>query len=138
MQTEKQFIINETGTTTGERYSGTFRVKTLLTKREEIAADIRRRSILGPNPETALTVISNDAYVLGQLSVRIIDAPSWWDKSDGGLDLTDDNVIQKVYEETIKAEIEYREEVAKAAEKVTKILKKTAGKSPDNAAPEEE
>ena len=132
---EKSFIIDLVGDTTGERFVGTFTVKCVLSKREEMAADIRRRSILGPNPENAITMLASDAFVLGQLSVRIIKAPSWWDRSEGGLDLLDTNVTAKVFEEATKSEIEFRESISKQADAATDVLKKTVAK---NVPPEEQ
>ena len=55
---EKSFIIDLAGETTGKPFTGTFTVKCVLSKREEMAADIRRRMILGPNPENALNVLA--------------------------------------------------------------------------------
>jgi len=136
---EKTFVISETGDSTGEKFTGTFVVKCLLSKREEMAADLRRRMILGPSPDAALNSISNDAWLVGQLSVRILRAPSWWEQSDGGLDLRDNNVLAKVFEESMKAELEYRETIAKAAENaVAKNLAKLAEKTPGVAPTDED
>jgi hypothetical protein len=132
---EKSFIIDLVGDTTGDKFSGTFTVKCVLSKREEMAADVRRRFILGPSPENALNMLASDAFVLGQLSVRVTKSPSWWDRSDGGLELVDMNIIAKVFEEATKAELEFRETISKKAEEATKVLEKTVAK---NVPPEEQ
>ena len=135
---EAQFAISEVGETTGEKFTGMFTVKRVLSKREESLADIRRRAILGPQPENSLSSVANDAYVLGQLAVRIVKAPKWWDESDGGLDLLDSNVLAKIFEETLKAEIEFRKEIAEKTGDAEKVLEKTVQKSVENAALSEE
>lgn len=128
---EKEFAINEIGAVTKERYTGTFQVKRVLTQREEFLADHRRRSILGPNPENSSMAMAQNAYALGQLSVRIVKAPTWWNPNSedvGGLDLLDENLIAKVFEETLKAEQEWRDEIAKKAEASVKTVEEAAEK----------
>ena len=132
---DKTFSINELGDTsldskTGEavRFVGVFVVKRVLSKREEIAADIFRRQILGPDPLNSMASISNDAYVMGQLSVRIIKAPSWWEQSNGGLELKDNNILAKIYEEAMKAEFEYRQALIDLSAPAEKVLEKIAKK----------
>ena len=114
---EKELAFNEVGETTGERYTGTFRIKRILTQREEFLADLRRRSILGPNPENAIVAIVNNAFTLGQLSVRIIEGPSWWNPNEddvGGLDMLDMNILASLFEECMRADAEWRAEDLRA------------------------
>lgn len=128
---EKEFIVNEVGELTKERYTGTFRVKRVLTQREEFLSDHRRRAILGPNPENSAMAMAQNAYALGQLSVRITKSPSWWNPNNeevGGLDLIDENLIAKVFEETLKAEQEWRDEIAKKAADAVKTVEEAADK----------
>lgn len=102
--TSEIFAINEVGDNSGRTYSGSFTVKTLLTRQDQFDADIRRRSILGPNPVDALEGLKMEAFMLGQLSVRVLKGPKIWDDTNGFLECEDINVIQKVFDECVKVE----------------------------------
>ena len=103
METTAQFSINEVGTKTGRAFSGTFTVKTLLTRADQFAADQRRRDILGPGSAEALDALKLEAFMLGQLSVRILKAPQFWNESGNGLQLEDFNIIQTVFDKCVDA-----------------------------------
>lgn len=89
--------ISTVGSVTGKPYNGKFLIKTVLNRRENFLADERRRYILGGNPNSAPPALQGEAYMLGQLFVRIVEAPDWWKQSDSGLDIEDDNVIGELY-----------------------------------------
>lgn len=139
METTKIFSINEIGQRSGKSYDGKFTVKTLLTRRENFVADERRRFILGTNAQGAVPSLSGEAYMLGQLSVRIVDAPQWWVDSDNGLDIVDENIIgilYKLMEEKVK---EAEEEIAaKAKQSLEKLAKSTTKRVSAAAAEKEE
>jgi hypothetical protein len=134
METTKPFIIDDIGQRSGRSYEGKFTVKTLLSRRENFVADERRRFILGMNGTQAAPSLSGEAYMLGQLSVRIIDAPKWWTDSDNGLDLVDENIIGLVYrlmEERVKeAEDEIAGKAKGSLEKLAKSSAKRVSASP--------
>lgn len=125
------FTVNLVGDTTQEQWTGVFKCKTRLSHRDHLTRDRVHRDLLGPNVERRVeadgTVVTNVtpraasiAEVFSQLAIRIVDAPSWWKEMDGGMGLSDDNVVSKVYEEAIKAEsdvIQALKEKAKAAKK---------------------
>lgn len=98
METTVEFKINEVGDDTGNPYTGTFKVKTLLDRKDRFLADERRRAIIGSNAADALITLQEEAFILGQLSVRVVDGPRWWKDSNNGLLLEDGNVIVKLYE----------------------------------------
>ena len=127
---ESTFAIAMKGDTLDHQYTGSFTVRCILTKREELIADIRRRELLGPIAEAAGPTVSNNAYVLGQLFVRIVDAPDWWKESDGGADLYDTNVIGEVYAKVLEASAEWRKRVGAEAKKAEEPVKKLAKKAP--------
>lgn len=116
MDATTQFSISETGEYSGKNYSGTFKVKTLLTRSDMFVSDQRRRDILGPNGEQALDVLKAEAFMLGQLYVRVLDAPKFWKDSNFGLDLEDVNVITAVYTKCMEAESERLNSLKKEAE----------------------
>lgn len=111
MDTNAQFSINLTGSESGTPYFGPFTVKTLLSRRERFIADEARRVTLGLNATTALDELQKEAYILGQLSVRIVTAPDWWTKSNNGHDLPDGNVIAEIYNQAIAKEKERKDKL---------------------------
>ena len=136
---ESTFAIAMKGDTLDHEYTGTFTVRCILTKREELIADVRRRELLGPSADSASPVILNNAYVLGQLFVRIVDAPDWWKESDGGADLYDTNVIGEIYAKVLEASAAWRKKVAGESDKAEEPLRKLAKKAPaEGTGPEAE
>jgi hypothetical protein len=101
----KEIALDLRGTESGIRRHGKFKVKTLLTRRDRFQADEHRRRLVGGyNPEGALVTLQEEAYILGQLRVRVVDAPQWWIAAGWGEDLEDGNVIAKLFDEAKLAE----------------------------------
>lgn len=100
------FTVDEIGETTGERWVGAFKVKNRLSFRAQLLRDEVRRQILGVTPP------GTDAYkravqlaeMFSELRIRIIEAPKWWTTADGGVDLSDDNLLVAVHDKAVKAE----------------------------------
>jgi hypothetical protein len=76
---------------------GQFDIETVVDRRAEFMADERRRNIVGANPQGVPAALLGEAYMLGQLFMRIVKAPKWWTDSDGGLLLKDENIIGELY-----------------------------------------
>lgn len=122
METTVEFKINEVGDDTGNPYTGTFKVKTLLDRKDRFLADERRRAIIGSNAADALITLQEEAFILGQLSVRVVDGPRWWKDSNNGLLLEDGNVIVKLYEIALQKELERKEKIREEAKEAVKKL----------------
>jgi len=131
METSKPVSISCVGNKTGKPYNGSFTIMTVTTNRIDFQADLRRRQILGPSPDGTPPAANLQwkAFMLGQLFARIQTSPSWWESSDYGLDLEDDNVVTEVYNKLLEAEEEAEKAIKDDAKKA---LKKLANK------PEEE
>lgn len=120
--------VNVVGNQTGNPYIGEFTVKLSLTKREQLKADMIRREILGPSPlnNEPAPKLQTDAFILGQLAVRVTKAPKFWEDSNGGLELPegDDNLLYELYNqilEKIEANTnKMREQAKKALENMAK------------------
>lgn len=100
---EETFHVSVVGETSGENYPGKFTVRTRLSFKDALTRDSVRRNLLGATPETASVRANSVADVFSELAVRIVDAPSWWTNSDGGLELCDDNVVAAVYKAAMEA-----------------------------------
>ena len=123
METTAIFSVNLIGGETGTSYMGDFTVKTILSRRDRFVADERRRAIIGSLAEGALPALQTEAFMLGQLSIRIVKSPDWWSQNGNGLDLADADVIAQVFNLAIEKENQRREEVKKQAEEALKQLK---------------
>jgi len=124
METTEKFSVSIVGEKTGNVYAGDFTVKTVLTRRDEFIADSRRRELLGANPEGALPQLQVEAFMYGQLFVRIVQAPKFWSDAGNGIDLADLNVISKVYETAKDKEEERIKKVKAQAEEALKQIAK--------------
>jgi hypothetical protein len=123
LETSKQFDISAIGDETGAHFSGTFKVRTILSRRDQFVADQRRRSILGADAQSAMPGLIGEAFMLSQLYVRIIEAPKWWQDSDGGLELKDPNIISQLFDSTMKAVESAKQELLKEADEAKAKLK---------------
>ena len=125
METSKPVDLNVVGEDSKRVYKGSFTFRGTLTRRQRLYADQVRRRALGPSPEGTepLPTAQTDAYMIGQCAARVMDAPVWWQESDSGMDLDDNNVLVAVYDAALKVEDEVKGLLSKDAEKVTKKLK---------------
>ena len=119
---EKEFEVSIVGEFTGEKWTGTFKVKTLMSMSDTIRADQIRRELLGANPSEASILAINMAEIFSQLQARVIKAPTWWTEKRNGLDLVDTNVALEIYNTTIAAEKEVLDARAKKAEAIKSEL----------------
>jgi hypothetical protein len=126
METTATFSFITTGKDTGNPYSGEFQVKTLLSRRDAFMADQLRREIVGPSPEGTPPVpaLQGEAYMLGQLQVRIISAPAWWKDSNFGRDLLDSNIVSELFELAMAKAIQVKANLQEEAKKGYEDLKK--------------
>lgn len=120
--------ISTVGIRTGKPYNGKFTVKTVTTRRENFLADERRRFIIGSNAANAPAALQGEAYMLGLLFVRIVEAPDWWKTSDGGLEIEDENVIGELYKLSEEKISEREKEMQEAAKGALEQLAKTPPK----------
>ena len=120
---EATFTIDLIGDTTKDRKTGKFKVKKRLSHRDTIALDNYRRNLLGPNPDSASPRAASIAFVSADLSVRILDAPTWWKESDGGLELEDDNVLKEIHDKSLMIEKDAYDALHKQAEEAVEPIK---------------
>ncbi len=123
MNTNRTITFEYKGTDTGHVYKGKFVVKTSITNREKLLADENRRRALGAVPADAPNRLQTMAYIIGQLSVFIVDAPKWWKDADGGMDIdAEDNVDLAVYDAVLKEIEAVKKEKADQAAELVKDL----------------
>lgn len=127
LKNEARVQISVKGELTDLLWSGVFRFKTRISHREQLIRDEYRRRLLGADAEHASQRALNQAELFSEIQAHLIEAPGWWTKTDGGLDLEDDNVIAEIYNGLIKALAEYRQALAAKNEKGKGELKDLAG-----------
>jgi hypothetical protein len=119
-----KFEVNIVGENSGNPYSGEFEVRTLITMRQQAAADESRRMILGFNPDQADGGIKNLAFTAGQLSVRVKEGPEWWSSAGlGGIDLPDANVLIDLLNLCGEAEQERKNKIIKESKSAESSIK---------------
>lgn len=119
------FTISVDGERTGEKYKGEFACKILLSHSDQLARDARRRQLLGgSSPDAAFPRPASQADMFAELHVRVLQAPKWWDGSNGGLDLFDDAVLLEVHKQCLAAEAKHLTDLKKQAEDARTELKK--------------
>lgn len=123
------FTIHETGDYTDQTWSGEFRAKKRLSHRDQLRKDQIRRELLGGQPGTATDRALSTAMILSELAVRLTKSPAWWTEAGNGIDLEDDNVIGRVYDEALKVERDAAEEKKKKAEKIQEAMRAEAEKA---------
>ncbi len=122
----KQVIFNskEPGSVSGEFYEGIFEVRKVLTPSQKAMADVERRNFLG-NPERGAEIdpeVSELAFAISQLKVRVIKGPTWWNSSNGLKSFVDDNVLVELTNAVLQVELDFKAEIKAKAEAAKKAL----------------
>lgn len=129
METTVKVDFHEIGSDTGQTYEGSFTIKTLISRRDVFVADERRRLILGTLGDSAPSSINGEAFMMGQLAVRIVDSPKWFKEADLGLELKDENIVPMLFKLCVEKEQERKEEIKKKSEESLKKLSKKIEKA---------
>lgn len=126
----EEFSINITGTDSEKNFGGKFKVRvSVLPHGMRMEQDRLRREFLGTaSPESASAYARNAASIFSELSMRVVEAPSWWADNGNGLGLEDDNVVAEVWGQTCKLRDACAESVQKRAEAARKDLEKAEPK----------
>jgi hypothetical protein len=120
------FTVDVVGEVTGNKYVGSFTVKTALSARDALKQDEIYRSVLGPNSQDANPVSKGIASAISYLATHVAKSPDWWQSVEGGLKLEDINVlaiVNNTAQDTIEIEYKKLAEEAKKAEDILKNLK---------------
>ena len=120
------FSIAERGDVTGETFNWSFTSKRMLSIRDRINRDSIRRTLIGERPLDAEGNTVMRAEMLAFLQVSLTETPKAWKDAGNGLDLYDDNIVLKVYDETVKGQNKAIEEAEKAGEENKEKLRKVA------------
>lgn len=103
------------GELTGQKYTGSFRVKVLLTHSERLATE-RTYSILLPDDKTASSESKLKAGAIAELDQRVVEAPKWWADSRNGRDLLDAQPLWDLLVAVEQKTEEWKQELNKKAE----------------------
>jgi len=98
----------------GERREGNFSVKCRLTMRERQMMELNKSRLLGghSSPTDALMGIS---VMVATLITHITDAPEWWKQSDNGMDLEDETIVIKLFNQLTNEQVAWRDALTKHA-----------------------
>jgi len=119
------------GDKTNETFTGTFHVLERLSHRLELLKDRKYRELLGSDLQNASEDNKLRAEILAELTVAFTVVPDWFKDSGWGMDLVDNNILVKIYEEILKARKDVMDELQIQAGEATLELKKVveAGKN---------
>jgi hypothetical protein len=122
--------VSVVGEISEDTFAGVFRAKTRMSYGDTLTQDRVRRELLGEAGGTPSRRAALVAEMLSELYVRVLDAPSWWKNSAGpsgipGMNLEDENVLVKVYNEVLKKDRAIAKALAAEAEQARKDLETT-------------
>jgi hypothetical protein len=118
------FNLNVVGES-GERWIGTFKIKTRLSHKDTLSKDGFRRDLLGGSPGEPSLQAATTAELLATIWVHLQEAPQWWKSSNNGLDLEDEEPILEIFNEIVKVTKAAAEARAKKVEAAKADLAKT-------------
>ena len=121
--TPESFNVNIVGSTTGQEYIGVWKVKPVLNAAEQILRDSIMRDLLGPNSKESSNRATSQAFLVAEIRVRTIEAPTFWQESNFGLLFLDEEVTATVYDQIQEIEKKWREEIKKKGEAAKAALK---------------
>lgn len=101
----KYVSLESIGEITGQKYTGAFRLKVLLTHDERFAIERIYKQML-PNDVGVEQEIKLKCGGISELEQRIVEAPNWWKDSRNGRDLVDS---QPIYDLLIQLQEKYEE-----------------------------
>lgn len=107
MQTTFEFEVK--GMDTKKVWKGTFTFKRLNYRSKLEAA--KYAAILNGDLKTLQQDIKFTNDVLALLKFGLIEYPKWWEESNFGLDIYDDNIIVELYKKCSEFEDEYRKKI---------------------------
>jgi hypothetical protein len=133
---EHVFEFEATGDTTGKKYDGQFSCVCVLDMLQKQLIGIEKTKLQADftNPDPELKGI---AHILSNLRVRIIDSPEWWQQSNGGYSIQDENIIVLLYDKVMEGETKWREKLQKMAQKAESAQSAKSAKTSSTALPEE-
>lgn len=112
------------GETTGQEYTGTFKIRPVLTQAEQLTRDSIMRDLLGGRASDATPRAASQAMLLAEIRVRSIETPMFWREASDGLNLYDESVMAAVYDKIQETEKNWRQEIKKKAEEAKAELAK--------------
>ncbi len=122
------FSISLVGDETGEKWVGDFRAKERLTHRDTLIKDARKRELLGPNAGSPDPRAYSVAVIVAELTVRLTKMPKWFEESELGLDLADENVLADIWDKAMKVQTDAQALRAKKSDEDRKALEDDAKK----------
>lgn len=120
---EKTFAIDILGEDTGLKYQGEFTVRCVLNMAGKHQLELEKTRLMADyaNPSRGLAGI---AISLATIRARIVKAPDWWEETDFGAEIIDENVILELYDRCVSAENDWRNSVKKKSEEAKEELEK--------------
>lgn len=118
--------IDVTGSITGEKYLGIFKVRPLISLGKRIRLDELRREFLGDAQASgagneAVTIASMTAKV----AVHLVEAPTWW--GTNGLEIIDPEPLKEIFEKIIELEEQKMQKTTSDGAKAAEALKEKLG-----------
>ena len=102
----------------GRKYDGQFTVLCSLNVGQKHALALEKTRLLGnhPNPTDDLAGFS---LILANLRAKIVNGPTWWQQSNGGMAIDDEDAVIALYRKIDEAELAWKEDLKKKAEQAT-------------------
>jgi hypothetical protein len=127
---EATFDFKEVGETTLKEYDGMFTVRCVLNIAQKHNLELEKNRLLADfiNPTDGLASI---AIIIANLRAKVISGPNWWEQSQGGLTLIDEDIVVKLFNKVKAKEVEWRDSVR------SKALEKIKEDTPEGNAPPE-
>lgn len=109
-----RFIVLDSKSSTGESFSGTFKIKAVLTNEDRFTIERVYKSFL-PDDSSSSEQIKADATVIAELNVRVLESPAWFQESRGGRAMIDMQPLYDLFVKIKEAQTEWQLEVSKLA-----------------------
>lgn len=124
---ERTVVFSSEGERSKKKYEGKFTFKCLLSNLEQVEVALRTDRYNGGS-QTLAPAKALISRAIAELEIRIVDydkTPSWFRDSDYGRHLVDTNVLFDLFQQAMKAEREWAEDLEEKAEKVEKDAEKS-------------
>jgi len=111
---QKTFEFDHIGES-GKKYDGKFTVLCSLNVGQRVLLAQEKTRILGghANPTDDL---SGFAIILANLRAKIVEGPTWWQQSNGGNLIDDEDAVVALFRKLDEAELAWKDDLKKKAE----------------------
>lgn len=107
----KTVVLDSTGEVTKSKWTGTFRVKCVMSHADRFALERIYSQLLPYDAKDISEEVRLRAATIAELSVRVVDGPQWWESTNHGQSMVDSEPLYDLILSVNKASEDWSKEL---------------------------